>query len=291
MNNLSVFNFESHELRVLGDAENPLFVLKDICKCLELENAGQVASRLDEDEYKVTIISSDSTQELDKGREMIVVTEPGLYSVILGCRKPQAKPFKRWVTHEVLPSIRKTGSYSRHPEENQATTQDRVKTIDDLAKVVKILKEAQKLDPTRKKMLEAEAFSMLHLSPEDQAALQAEEAPEPIEPERHLTIFCVDVGLKEHRGGQVAIGEIWERLKQWYVEKGLLKIEMDKNEKEKLVWLGKASAYEENVKAINQLSARLLKIFPNAKKKRKKNGNYLEGIVFEHEKVLYLPIE
>lgn len=111
MTDLSIFRFGDRELRVSGDGDNPLFVLKDVCNCLELQNPSDVAKRLDDDEKGVDSIYTPSGNQ-----EMIVVTEPGLYRVALGCRKPQAKPFQRWVTHEVLPAIRKTGSYSIQPQ-------------------------------------------------------------------------------------------------------------------------------------------------------------------------------
>ncbi len=109
MNNAPiVFNFNSRAVRVIKDAEgNPLFVAKDICRILELGSPHKVLERLDDDEK-----GRSSIPTLGGNQEMAVVNEFGLYALTLGCRKPEAKPFKRWVTHEVLPAIRKTGSYN-----------------------------------------------------------------------------------------------------------------------------------------------------------------------------------
>lgn len=85
----------------------PLFVLKDICDALDLGNNREVARRLDEDGVSTT----DVTYNLGRNQKTNVVTEAGLYEVIFMSRKPEAKAFKRWVTSEVLPSIRKRGGY------------------------------------------------------------------------------------------------------------------------------------------------------------------------------------
>jgi len=106
MNELRIFNYNSAEVRtVLKDGE-PWFVLKDVCGVLELSDTNRVAERLDDDELtRIKLVSGGQT------REMYAVNEPGLYKVILRSDKPEAKAFQRWVTHEVLPSIRKHGAY------------------------------------------------------------------------------------------------------------------------------------------------------------------------------------
>ena len=85
----------------------PLFTATDICRALELGNTAQAIGRLDDDEKGV--ISNDT---LGGKQEMAAVTESGLYSLVLGSRKPEAKEFRRWITHEVIPSIRKHGAYA-----------------------------------------------------------------------------------------------------------------------------------------------------------------------------------
>ena len=87
----------------------PWFVAKDVCDCLELGNPSQAIARLEDDERWLI-----SNEALRANGETAVVSEPGLYSLVLGSREPEAKAFKRWVTHEVLPSIRKTGGSADH---------------------------------------------------------------------------------------------------------------------------------------------------------------------------------
>jgi len=107
MNKLQVFNFSGNDIRVVTKDGQPWWVAKDVCEVLEIKNNRDALARLDEDEKGV-----DSTDTLGGAQQVQVVNEPGLYSLILGSRKPEAKQFKRWITHEVIPTIRKTGAYS-----------------------------------------------------------------------------------------------------------------------------------------------------------------------------------
>ncbi len=109
MSSLIPFSFESEPVRVLERDGEPWFVLADICKVLEVGNPSQAATRLDDDE-KYTLISNEGIASAQV-QQLIIINESGLYSLILTSRKPAAKRFKRWVTAEVIPSIRKTGSY------------------------------------------------------------------------------------------------------------------------------------------------------------------------------------
>ncbi len=88
---------------MIRDGE-PWFVVADVCKALDIGNPTQALTRLDEEDF--TLISNEG------GRGMNIVNEPGLYSLVLGSRKPEAKVFRRWVTREVVPSIRKHGIYA-----------------------------------------------------------------------------------------------------------------------------------------------------------------------------------
>ena len=106
-NEIQVWNYESSEIRTVQINGEPWFVLSDVCKVLELSSPHKVAERLDGDEKGRNQIPT-----LGGVQEMTVVNESGLYAVILRSDKPQAKPFRKWVTSEVLPSIRKHGSYS-----------------------------------------------------------------------------------------------------------------------------------------------------------------------------------
>lgn len=105
MNDLQIFNNEEFgEVRTAVINDEPMFCLIDICKALEIKNATDVAKRLDEDELTRLNLGS-------RAGETNFTTESGLYAVILRSDKPNAKKFRKWVTAEVLPSIRKTGSY------------------------------------------------------------------------------------------------------------------------------------------------------------------------------------
>lgn len=104
MNNLMVFkNEEFGEIRAIEIESEPYFVAKDICEILDIKNPTQAINRLDEDERTILNIGRQGNTNL--------VNEYGLYTLVLGSRKKEAKEFKRWITHEVLPAIRKTGGY------------------------------------------------------------------------------------------------------------------------------------------------------------------------------------
>lgn len=111
MDNTSIQVFSSQqfgELRALkGSDGEPWFVAKDVCEILGIGNSRQALSRLDDDE-KNTVILNDG----NRGNPNVsIVNEAGFYSLVLSSRKPEAREFKRWVTHEVLPSIRRSGGY------------------------------------------------------------------------------------------------------------------------------------------------------------------------------------
>ena len=112
MNQLQVFNNEMFgQVRVSMLNGEPWFVASDVCKALAISNAGQAVGRLDKDE-KMTIRLNDSHSGQRGGARLIsLVNETGLYTLVLGSRKPGAKEFKRWITHDILPTIRKTGGY------------------------------------------------------------------------------------------------------------------------------------------------------------------------------------
>ena len=107
-NTLQIFtNTELNaNIRVVEIDGQPFFVAKDVCDCLEISKYRDAITRLDDDERRPVKVDT-----LQGKQQMAAVNEFGLYNLILGSRKPEAKQFKRWITHEVLPSIRKTGSY------------------------------------------------------------------------------------------------------------------------------------------------------------------------------------
>ena len=127
MSQIIPFEFESHALRVnLDAAGQPWFVAADVCAALDLPDTHKAIARLDDDEKGRNSIPTHGGQQ-----DMSVVNESGLYNLVLGSRKPEAKRFKRWITHEVLPSIRKTGSYTSATSMSAlpSPTQDRVSSL------------------------------------------------------------------------------------------------------------------------------------------------------------------
>lgn len=106
MSNIQIFNYQNNEVRTVELNGEPWFVLKDVCNILGVVNDRNVAARLDEDEKDVCQMDT-----LGGTQNVTVVNESGLYNVILRSDKPEAKPFRKWVTSEVLPSIRKNGGY------------------------------------------------------------------------------------------------------------------------------------------------------------------------------------
>lgn len=108
MNDLTIFkNDRFGEIRTTVKDGEPLFVAADVCKALDVSNPSQAIARLDHDE-KDALISNDT---IGREQHYTAVTESGLYSLVLGSRKPEARDFKRWITHDVIPTIRKTGGY------------------------------------------------------------------------------------------------------------------------------------------------------------------------------------
>lgn len=117
MNEIQLFTDGEFNMRTAVVNGEPLFCLVDVCKVLDIQNPSKVAQRLDDDER--------TKLELGRQGETNFITESGLYAVILRSDKPNAKGFHRWVTSEVLPSIRKTGNYSAKP----MTTEEKIKLL------------------------------------------------------------------------------------------------------------------------------------------------------------------
>lgn len=103
MNKPQIFNFNDAQVRVIEKDGEPWFVAKDVCDILEISNPTVALQRLEEDER--------SKFNLGRQGETNVVNESGLYSLIMTSRKPEARAFRKWVTGEVLPTIRRTGGY------------------------------------------------------------------------------------------------------------------------------------------------------------------------------------
>lgn len=109
MNDIQVFNNPQFgDIRTAGTADAPMFCLSDVCKAIGISNSRNVKNRLDEDDVRLV----DTTDNLGRTQQVTFITESGLYDVIIRSDSEQAKPFRRWVTSEVLPSIRKHGMYA-----------------------------------------------------------------------------------------------------------------------------------------------------------------------------------
>lgn len=108
MYELKTFNSPDFgEVRTLDLDGEPWFIAVDVCKALDINNVSMAISRLDDDERNTVSLAEGIPGNPNK----TIVNEPGLYALVLSSRKPEAKKFKRWITHEVIPSIRKTGGY------------------------------------------------------------------------------------------------------------------------------------------------------------------------------------
>ncbi|QPR70556.1 phage antirepressor KilAC domain-containing protein (plasmid) [Bacillus licheniformis] len=205
MNELQkVFNYEGREVRTVVKDGEPWFVAKDVCNVLEIGNSRQALARLDDDEsmsFQMTHPQSPS-----KTIMMQAVNEAGLYTLILGSRKPEAKQFKRWVTHEVIPLIRRNGVYMT-PD-----TLEQVLTNPDT-----LIQLATNLKAEQQKRKEAEKQKMI-------AEKQLEKAQPHIEFSKAFrgAETAVEIGVlaKVLASNGVDIGR--NRLFEWLREKGYM---------------------------------------------------------------------
>jgi prophage antirepressor-like protein len=153
---LQIFKNEDFgEVRVVELNKEPWFVATDICKALDIKNVTQAINRLDEDER--------SMFNIGRQGETNIVNEYGLYNLILSSRKPEAKKFKRWITHEVIPSIRKHGAYMT-PEKIEEVLMN-PDTIIQLATALKEeqqrrLQAERQIEEQKPKVLFAEAWEV-----------------------------------------------------------------------------------------------------------------------------------
>lgn len=127
MNDLQVFGFEGRNVRVVEKDGSPWWVLRDVCDILEISNSRNVSDRLDDDEKGVRQMDTPGGMQ-----EMTIINESGLFSSILRSDKPDAKRFRKWITSEVLPSIRKTGSYGI-PADRLSALESRMAAIERLS--------------------------------------------------------------------------------------------------------------------------------------------------------------
>ena len=154
---VDAFQFEGREVRTIMQDGEPWFVLADVCKVLEIGNTTMAKRRIDDADKGVNTI------ETPGGKQQVgVVNESGLYDVILDSRKPQAKAFRRWVTSEVLPSIRKHGAYM-----TPAKIEEALLNPDTLIQLATTLKEE------RQKRIEAEAMRAAAIEGKERAEARA----------------------------------------------------------------------------------------------------------------------
>ena len=162
MSNIQIFNYNSVEVRTIQNGGEPWFVLKDVCNVLHIGNSRDVVARLDQDEKGVGQIDT-----LGGKQEMTIINESGLYNVILRSDKPEAKPFRKWVTSEVLPTIRRHGMYAT-PDTVEKMLADPDTTIK-LLETIKQERAARmaleaKAEADKPKVLFADAVSASHTS-------------------------------------------------------------------------------------------------------------------------------
>lgn len=140
MNDVTIFRKDEFgAVRAVTLEGEPWFVAADVCRALGLGNSSMAVSKLDEDEKGISLIDT-----LGGEQKLGIVNESGLYALVLSSRKPEAKAFKRWITHEVIPSIRKNGGYIAGQE-----------TMDDDQLLANALLVAQRKIAERNKQLEA----------------------------------------------------------------------------------------------------------------------------------------
>ena len=195
MNELLVFeNNQFGQVRAIMKDGEPWFVAADVCRALEIANNRDALTRLEQDEKGVAL-----TDTPGGAQEVTIVNEPGLYALVLGSRKPEAKAFKRWVTHEVIPSIRKYGMY--------ATPTTIEQMIADPANAIKVF-SALKQEQERRKELEA---TVEHNAPK---VLFADAVAA-----SHTSILIGDLAKLIRQNG-VEVGQ--NRLFQWLRDNGYL---------------------------------------------------------------------
>ena len=181
MNELQVFNYNGNEVRTIQKYGEPWWVLKDVCEVLDISQAVRVAERLDEDEVSQTHI----TDSLGRQQSTYIINESGLYNVILRSDKPEAKPFRKWVTSEILHSLRKHGAYMTPQKIEEA-----------LLNPDTIIKLATNLKAEREKRMELER--------------QAEK-------DKPLVTFANSVSVAK---ASILVGELAKLLKQNGIEMG-----------------------------------------------------------------------
>lgn len=142
MKDLVIFNYGQKEIRTIEIDGEHFWIAKDVCGVLGIIDVSDAAARLDDDEKLIGVLPVSG-----QNRKMILINESGLYTLIIRSNKPEAKKFKRWITHEVLPSIRKTGHYQIEQVSRKQLAQmvlDQEKEIEQLEH--KVVEDQPKVD-------------------------------------------------------------------------------------------------------------------------------------------------
>lgn len=188
---LVVFNNEEFgDVRTAGTPDNPKFCLADVCRSLEIGNPSDVKNRLDQG-----VVSIETLQTAGGMQTLTFINEDGLYDVILDSRKPAAKKFRKWITSEVLPSIRKTGGYNA-----QVSAQD---------KFLRFAEVVTHLDPSVHQTAINAFLSMAGVRHVSQESVRAETTPmdtitvgdlfqQYIVPVKEIRVIPVGNGVKGH---------------------------------------------------------------------------------------------
>lgn len=154
-NEIQKFDFKGAPLRTLTDgAGEPWFVAKDVCDILGMSNPSMAVTALDKDEVAQIDPKDYLGSENRSNQAVNIVSEPGLYKLIMRSRKPEAKEFQRWVTHEVLPQIRKTGGYIPASE-----------TDDDMTILAKAVMIGQRTMEEQKRRIAEQQSRIVELEP------------------------------------------------------------------------------------------------------------------------------
>lgn len=150
-NEIQQFDFKGASLRTLTDeAGEPWFVLKDCMSILDLGNPTETVKMFDEDEFS----TAEVIDSIGRRQQAYIISEPGLYRLVMRSRKPEAKEFQRWVTHEVLPAIRKTGGYIPTSE-----------TDDDMTILAKAVMIGQRTMEAQKQKIAEQQTRIVELEP------------------------------------------------------------------------------------------------------------------------------
>ena len=216
--NITPFTYNNHQVRVVtGPDGEPWFILADLCRVLELKNPRDVASRLDRGDVGTT----DATDSVGRTVQMNTVTESGMYDTVLLSRKPEARAFRRWLTHDVVPSVRKRGGYLT-PEATEKALMD----PDFIIQLATSLKEER----AAKAALEAQAAEDAPYTLFGRAASKHDTDLLVKDVAALITQAGTPIGsgtlfrwLRKHGWLCKRLGRMWNHPTQWAIDKGYIR--------------------------------------------------------------------